>query len=291
MPRQSPAESATQAKVGTEKKGLDGNLWQVVAITMKTGKVVQRWKKTGSGSKSSSKSKSQPKHASHKVPKHASHKVPKHYFIHDNGGRPFVVFMTKTSATVYREPPTEEWDDDRKKNNVQNYTQLVHKFSNVKKAFVGMDHNADNHYLPPHFGDGNSILLYMGKTQEGRKYVSIGNSIYSFTTPHDDEIVNYWSDIGNNNVPYPVALGKKYVYFTIEDAYVPRDVFAPNIEWHNAYIDFYGHTDNPWYHETYGKLWNPKNKYNINKGFHRKGKLFEKYTRTLPHRETIQKRL
>ena len=41
MPRKSPTESATLFKVGTRKKGNDGNMWEVK--TTKTG--VKRWTK------------------------------------------------------------------------------------------------------------------------------------------------------------------------------------------------------------------------------------------------------
>ena len=41
MLRKSPTESATQFKVGTKKKGNDGNMWEVK--TTKTG--VKRWTK------------------------------------------------------------------------------------------------------------------------------------------------------------------------------------------------------------------------------------------------------
>jgi hypothetical protein len=41
MPRKSPTESATQFKVGTKKKGNDGNMWEVK--TTKAG--VKRWTK------------------------------------------------------------------------------------------------------------------------------------------------------------------------------------------------------------------------------------------------------
>lgn len=54
MVRQSPTQSATKFKVGTRRKGNDGNMWKVVET--RTG--VQRWQKISSSRKSSKKKSS-----------------------------------------------------------------------------------------------------------------------------------------------------------------------------------------------------------------------------------------
>lgn len=83
-----------------------------------------------------------------------------------------------------------------------------------------------------------------GKTGTKCKYVSIGASIFAFQTDND-VITHYYSDIGNNDVPYPVAVGKKYVYFLTAHTQVDKSAFPPDVEWHAAYEDFYGYTENP----------------------------------------------
>ena len=62
-------------------------------------------------------------------------------------------------------------------------------------------------------GRGNSILLQTGKN----KYVYIGDGIRSFTTKNGDVIKKYYSPVGNNEVPYPYAIGDKYVYIMLHN--------------------------------------------------------------------------
>jgi len=92
-------------------------------------------------------------------------------------------------------------------------------------------------------------------TWPGRSYVFIGDSIYIFTPPEDDEILEFYSMIGGSDVPYPVAVGRKYLYFMndmkcvlrsaikeeewLQDpAMVDKDSDGPR--WEDAYNWFYG---------------------------------------------------
>jgi len=63
-----------------------------------------------------------------------------------------------------------------------------------------------------------------------RSYVFIGDCIYIFEPPENDEIVDYHSMIGSSDVPYPVAVGKKYLYFMLDMKYVPRTAIK-EAEW------------------------------------------------------------
>jgi hypothetical protein len=77
-----------------------------------------------------------------------------------------------------------------------------------------------------------------------RKYVYIGSSIYEFTVPPGEKIIKYYSRVGNNDVPYPVAIGEKYVYFMLDGDYVPRSYFPNTLtkeQWDNLYSVYYGH--------------------------------------------------
>ena len=92
---------------------------------------------------------------------------------------------------------------------------------------------------------GNSILAFLGQTKEKKnRYLKIGTSVDEFTT--DDEIQRYYSVVGNSDVPYPVAIGNKYLFFlSIGDLIAqPLEKYANLSEkqMSDAYTYFYGHT-------------------------------------------------
>ena len=47
----------------------------------------------------------------------------------------------------------------------------------------------------------------------------MGENLFSFET--NDEIVDYFSEHGNNDVKYPFAYGKENIYFMLHQKYVP----------------------------------------------------------------------
>ena len=62
---------------------------------------------------------------------------------------------------------------------------------------------------------GNSILLYVNNY-----YIFIGHNIFSFQTNY--EIINYVSDIGTNDIPYPYAVDKNNNYYLmLEEIMLP----------------------------------------------------------------------
>lgn len=85
---------------------------------------------------------------------------------------------------------------------------------------------------------GNSVLCYLGQ----QRYLSIGISVDEFTT--DDEIHTYYSLVGNSDVPYPVAIGKKYVFFMGDMVAQPIEKYDNLTEEQlsDAYSYFYGHS-------------------------------------------------
>jgi len=167
------------------------------------------------------------------------------YLTHDNGGRPYKVVLNdnephrvvvyKQPAGVYRDPNIADPEHPN------TYIDLVRTFDDVKQVLVGEDP------VEPAF-KGNSVLLSM---PEGR-YVFVGDHIYEFNTPDGDVIRQYWSSVGNSDVPYPVALGDSYAYFMLEPAYVPRSSFRPDVDWSNGYDDFYGNSRDPFYGANFG---------------------------------------
>ena len=177
------------------------------------------------------------------------------YFTHDNGGRPFEVQQISPNVVrinVLEVTPNEEgwieWDPKK-------YAKCIKKYTNVEKIFVGKSLvNATTKSSGGHGKqfDGNSILLKLRdeeKTYRENKYVFIGDRIYEFTTV--EPIETFYSTVGNNDVPYPVALSKSFIYFMLEPngfwtfffpshiVRVDKNEFLKNIVWSDAYHDYY----------------------------------------------------
>ena len=222
--RKGPEESATKFSVGIKKKGNDGNMWKIV----KNKKGTKRWQKEKNG----------------EVRKTQKNKVNikgKTYFTHDNFGRPFMVVINGNNVDIYTYSKDFSFDRKLEKND---YNVLVKSYKNVKKIFIGKSIKGDDMYASfpnnptsaAKVGLGNSILLNLS----GNKYVFIGSSVYEFETP--DHIEEFYSMIGNNDFPYPVAIGEKNVYFLISKGnygYLSRDHFEDFPKKYNWGLDSY----------------------------------------------------
>lgn len=130
----------------------------------------------------------------------------------DNGASPFRVCVNGPSVSIYKRS--------------DHVAKLVRTVS-VKKVYLGGKQSEI----------GNSIVLHLS----GNKYMFIGHEIYEFEM--EDDVDAYFSLIGNSDVPYPVLLGTKYVYFMLDHCYIPRTSFSPSMkksDWKNAYQRFYG---------------------------------------------------
>lgn len=130
------------------------------------------------------------------------------YDIHDNGGVPFRVEVEAdgTVVKVYGWP--EDSSDDE--SGAPFPTELRHEFHDVARTFVGVSpRNRMTAFSGGHGPRflGNTILLDM--TQH---YIFIGRSVEKFTTLAP--IREFWSPVGNSDVPYPYAvdtLGNTYL--------------------------------------------------------------------------------
>ena len=211
--RKSPAFHAKDCKDLT-KKGKDGQY-----ISKKDARGIYKWVKVN---------------ATRKM-------LGKHYDIHDNGGRPFRVVINSNDGAngkkvaIYKDV-NKDW------NNPADYSKLIKELT-VKEVYVGKstgnaegsDHRPDQ----ADFFKGNSVVLHVS----GNKYIHVGTSIYEFEM--DDEVDQYFSMIGRNDVPYPVLLGTENVYFMLEDdhCYLSRDMLPADFtkaQWENCYTYFYG---------------------------------------------------
>lgn len=123
----------------------------------------------------------------------------------DNGGLPFVAEINGDVVRVYQEQFT---------------------YSDVEKVFYGEDRKGDK---------DATMLLKIGP----QKYAYIGSGdIYEFET--DEEITEFSSPIGNSAVPYPYAIGEKYVYLMLDKVYVDKSKFDSNTD---LYEEFYSKKD------------------------------------------------
>ena len=61
--------------------------------------------------------------------------------------------------------------------------------------------------------DGNFLFEL-----EDKKYIHVGEKLFSFDT--NDEIVEYFSEHGYNDVKFPFAHGKENIYFMLHQKYI-----------------------------------------------------------------------
>jgi hypothetical protein len=203
--RKSPAFHAGDCK-GLQKKGKDGTY-----ISKADSRGIYKWVKTVNNTRK---------------------RKGKYYDIHDNGGRPFRVYIDGSTVSIYKC----EGDD-------QTYDELI-KTIKVKNVYIGkstgLPKGADHGPSSTKAWDGNTILLHVS----GKRYMYIGHEIYEFNML--DMFDSYYSMIGNNDVPYPVLVGSEYAYFLLDRCYVPRSVFSPTmtkVDWEDAYGRYYGWID------------------------------------------------
>jgi hypothetical protein len=140
----------------------------------------------------------------------------KTYEIHDNGGRPYVVHTFANRVLVYCNKYDKKTDTEIVKDKIMDFT--------YGKIYIGED-KPKSKWNPTSkdWGLGNSILVQ----KPNGTYVYIGEEIMEFSARPDDVIVAYLSPVGNNDVPYPYAIGKKFIYHMIGNAYFPIDSLKP----------------------------------------------------------------
>ena len=155
------------------------------------------------------------------------------YRIKDNGTNPFFVSVENNNIEVFENPlkgfistPFHQFAVPTSHINLENPVKIFKS----KKVFIGeipKKHYTSESILDKILGrkkkavyhseeyvkkfSGNTILLKISK----KKYVFIERCVYQFSVVND-EIIDYSSWIGPNDVPYPVAYGKKYIYFLFE---------------------------------------------------------------------------
>lgn len=166
------------------------------------------------------------------------YKNDKFYYTHDNGARPFCVYINKAYVDIYKILDKFIIDFDTIISRAF-YSQKIASL-NPLKVFIGIssgakycDHTNSNANIK--FFTGNSILVQIAKF----KYIYIGSEVYEFDTK-DDHILKYYSAVGNNDVPYPVSEGNKYIYFMQNGCFrIEKAKFPKNVIFEDAYSYYY----------------------------------------------------
>jgi len=108
-------------------------------------------------------------------------------------------------------PDTHQKTEDK----LNNFTVHVADYKRPRRVWIGHP-------------DGNSILIQTS----GKKYVYIGENMTEFELADKFPITEYYSAIGPNDIPYPVALSKTQAYFVpYPNMYVSRDKFESGVTW------------------------------------------------------------
>lgn len=66
--------------------------------------------------------------------------------------------------------------------------------------------------------------------------------MFEFELGPDDEVVKYFSQVGNSYVPYPVLIGKKYFFFNEQKTYCNLNLFPSSykiLDFGDTYTFYY----------------------------------------------------
>jgi hypothetical protein len=166
------------------------------------------------------------------------------YYTHNNGAREFAVYVHDDKVNIYKLSDKHYYI--KYLNNQDYYIEHVATYY-YDKIFIGTSPLNDTTQFSGGHGsyfDGNSMLLALNDNT----YVFIGTALYEFTM--DDEIMEYFSPVGNSDVPYPFAIGKKNVYFMLDCTYMPKEIYDEYVPegCTDAYNYYYEFTS--WYHRS-----------------------------------------
>jgi hypothetical protein len=207
-------------EIGTIKNGLDGNKW----IIVKTAKNIKRWiKYNNEKTPETNKLTKNNDYYKEIKKKYISYKT---YFTHSNFERPYLIYIKNNDVVIYDKSENfiinSSLYDRNYNNNKWMYINLVKQYK-VNKIFIGksplikMTDFSGGHGK---YFDGNTILLLLNNNN----YIYIGDGIEKCKI--NDNIKKYFSFVGNNDVPYPMAIGEKNIYFfEYPSGYLPINEF------------------------------------------------------------------
>jgi hypothetical protein len=150
------------------------------------------------------------------------------YSVLDNGGIPFRVRYNKSKLQIFKMPTDGGVivAEVMKGKPLRQYA--------IKRVFVGKNDRVD---VPEKYraaGTGNSMLFLL----TNGKYLHVGCEVFEFST-WEDEIVSYHSPIGNSEVPYPYAIGKRRAYLMLEKMMAENSALI-GAKYKDPYPAYYG---------------------------------------------------
>lgn len=145
------------------------------------------------------------------------------YYIHDNGGRPFMIKIKENLVDVY----VDRFDANYDKSDYCFFKQF-----NANKIFIGKSPYDTIRLFGGKYDKtfhGNTILLKL----DNNEYIFIGQEIFSFKSFFD--IKKYVSPIGNSDVPYPYAIDNMENYYLLIENVVVKNVPKNCDPYHHYY--------------------------------------------------------
>lgn len=150
------------------------------------------------------------------------------YITHYNGGEPFLVEVSSKLVRIY----------------VTFTGKLVKQYTKFEGIWDGENY-------------GTSLLIKLTATD----YVFVGDKVYSFSVPKGDPIVEMYSLLGNNDVPYPVAFSKTRIYWLLDHTWIlQKNLAVPRTERRDAYRFVYDSIHSP---DTTSKIIHVVSKYKL----------------------------
>ncbi len=162
------------------------------------------------------------------------------YYTNDEGFKPYKVVVNIDNTIIYKETTLESNEYDRF---VQEYIPHEIHIGNSHLNIL-CDNNVKG--VTCVTCEGNSILLKVRKSKINNnefvnkdfKYVFIGHNVYEFEIENDDIFEAFYS-IVDDEISYPILLGKKNIYFLLDYVFIPRKHFPKNINIEDSYNYYY----------------------------------------------------
>lgn len=151
-------------------------------------------------------------------------KEPLKYEIHDNRTIPWYVFCEKKIIQIVPVNPHYRFKHKKIDNQIIRITEFL-------GYWYGFDIRNSKY-------DGNSVLIHI----ENKKYMFVGYYIYTFE--FEENIIDFISPLGNNDVPYPVAYTKNYVIFMLDKKAIKKSTLKTKATPEGSedlYGEYYGH--------------------------------------------------
>ena len=104
--------------------------------------------------------------------------------------------------------------------------------------------------------DGNTILLNISEENNKHRYLYIaGDMVCSFLT--NDKIYKFISNMGNNLIPYSIAIGEENIYFLTPDfKFINRETIKniKSMERNENFVDLFDYRDSNCRKDSFKKL-------------------------------------